>query len=61
MHGVAVGKFAPRDFRRGGTLLGTHELALRPTSTLREQYALSEGDRELARVEGRAGANDPCV
>jgi hypothetical protein len=58
--GVVVGEFAPRDFRRGGALLWRgRELALRPISTLREQYVLRDGGHELARVEGKSWGRRP--
>ena len=47
--GTAVGRFAPRGIRRGGTLRwADRELALRPASRWRERLALADGDPELA-------------
>ena len=58
--GVVVGDFEPRSLRRGGTLrwLG-RELTLRPSSSWRERYALADGDRELAVLEGKGWGRRP--
>ena len=58
--GTVVGEFAPRDLRRGGTLhwLG-REFALRPSSSWRERYALADGDRELAILDGKSWGRRP--
>ncbi len=46
--------------RRGGTLrwVGS-EFALRPASSWRERYALADGDRELAVIEGKGWGRRP--
>ena len=57
--GAFVGEFEPRTIRRGGALRWAgHELSLRPASAWRERYALADGDRELALLDGRAGVGD---
>jgi hypothetical protein len=58
--GVAVGAFEPRSIRRGGALRWAgHEYALRPASGWRERYALADGARELAIVEGKGWGRRP--
>lgn len=58
--GTAVGEFEPRDLRRGGTLRWAgRELTLRPASSWRERYALAEGDRELAILDGKGWGRRP--
>jgi hypothetical protein len=53
--GAAVGAFAPNTLRRGGTLKwDRRELTLRPASAWRERYALADGERELAVLDGRS-------
>lgn len=55
-----VGGFEPRGLRRGGTLRWAgHELALRPASKWRERYALADGTRELAVLDGRSWGRRP--
>ena len=58
--GLPAGVFEPRGFRRGGTLRwsGT-ELVLRPASAWRERYALADGDRELAVLDGKGWGRKP--
>lgn len=58
--GAVVGEFEPRTIRRGGALhwLG-HELSLRPASAWRERYALVDGDRELAILDGKGWGRRP--
>lgn len=52
--GTVVGEFVPRSLRRGGTLRWAgRELELRPASSWRERYALAEGERELAVLDGK--------
>jgi hypothetical protein len=52
--GAVVGEFEPRGLRRGGMLRWAgRELALRPASSWRERYALADGDRELALLDGK--------
>ena len=58
--GAVVGEFVPRDIRRGGALRWSdRELTLRPVSSLRERYALSEGDRELVVLDGKGWGKRP--
>ena len=58
--GTAVGDFAPRNLRRGGTLRWAgRELVLRPSSSWRERYALADGDRELATFDGKGWGRRP--
>jgi hypothetical protein len=58
--GTAVGEFEPRNLRRGGTLgWAGRELTLRPASRWRERYALVEGDRELAVLDGKGWGRRP--
>jgi hypothetical protein len=60
LEGVMAGEFAPRDFRRGGTLVWRgRELTLRPVTALREHYVLNDGVDELARVEGKGWGRRP--
>ena len=60
--GTVVGEFDPRDIRRGGTLRWEgRELTLRPTSALRERYALRDGERELARLDGKGWGRRPVL
>jgi hypothetical protein len=58
--GVIVGQFEPRSLRRGGALgWGGHEYTLRPASRWRERYALVDGDRELAILDGKGWGKRP--
>jgi hypothetical protein len=58
--GTAVGAFAPNALRRGGTLRwDRRELTLRPDSAWRERYALADGERELAVLDGRSWGRRP--
>jgi hypothetical protein len=58
--GTVVGEFEPRGFRRGGTLRWAgREFALRPASSWRERYALADGDRELAILDGKGWGRKP--
>ena len=58
--GTAVGEFEPRSLRRGGTLRWAgREFALRPASSWRERYALADGDRELALLDGKGWGRRP--
>jgi hypothetical protein len=48
-----VGQFEPRALGRGGSVRWRGgDLTLRPASNWRERYALVDGDRELALVDG---------
>ena len=53
-----VGEFEPRSVRRGGTLRWA-DLVLRPASHWRERYALADGDRELALLDGKSWGSRP--
>lgn len=58
--GTAVGEFTPGRLRRGGTLRwDRRELALRPASKWRERYALADGLRELAVLDGKGWGRRP--
>jgi hypothetical protein len=58
--GTVIGEFLPRGLRRGGTVRWAgRELALRPASSWRERYALAEGDRELALLDGKGWGRRP--
>jgi hypothetical protein len=57
---AVVGSFEPRGMRRGGTLRwGGRALELRPASRWRERYALADGDRELAVLDGKGWGKRP--
>lgn len=58
--GAEVGRFGPEGWRRGGPLWWEgRRLALEPSSLWRERYALVEGDRDLALLEGRGWGRRP--
>ena len=58
--GDVVGSFQPGKLRRGGALRwGGRDLELRPASTWRERYALVDGDRELAALDGKGWGKRP--
>jgi len=58
--GGVVGEFEPRTLRRGGAVTWAgRELALRPASSWRERYALADGDRELALLDGKGWGRRP--
>jgi hypothetical protein len=58
--GALVGTFEQRRGRRGGTLRWNEsELALRPATLWRERYALAEGERELAVLDGKGWGKRP--
>ena len=60
--GTVTGDFDPRVIRRGGALRwGDRTLALRPASVWRERYALADGDRELAVLDGRGWGKRPVT
>src|SRR4051794_20681121 len=60
--GSLAGEFVPRDLRRGGKLYwGGRELTLRPASSWRERYALADGDRELAILDGKGWGRRPVA
>jgi hypothetical protein len=58
--GVVVGSFDQRGLRRGGGLRwGGRDFALRPASWWKERYALADGDRELAVLDGKGWGKRP--
>jgi hypothetical protein len=58
--GSVVGDFDPRTLRRGGTVHWSgRELLLEPASMWRERYALADGDRELALLDGKGWGKRP--
>jgi len=58
--GTVQGEFHGRALRRGGTLRwGERELELRSSSIWRERYALVDGERELATIEGKGWGRRP--
>jgi len=58
--GTTVGEFQPNSLRRGGGLRwGGRRLMLRPAASFRERYALLDGDRELALLEGKSWGRRP--
>ncbi|MDX6679045.1 MAG: hypothetical protein QOE31_3097 [Solirubrobacteraceae bacterium] len=58
--GNVIGVFRRRSLRRGGTLTWAgRELELRPSSRWRERFALVEGERELAGIEGKSWGKQP--
>jgi hypothetical protein len=60
--GSVVGAFRGRTLRRGGTVRwGARELGLRPASTWRSRYALVDGERELAVLDGKGWGKRPVA
>jgi hypothetical protein len=58
--GTVVGQFEPRALGRGGSVRWRGgDLTLRPASNWRERYALVDGDRELALVDGKGWGRRP--
>ena len=58
--GAVVGTFEPRGLRRGGSLRWTgRDFELRPASSWRERYALADGGREVAVLEGKSWGRRP--
>jgi hypothetical protein len=58
--GALAGEFRGRTLRRGGELTWAgHELGLRPSSVWHERYALADGERELATIEGKGWGRRP--
>jgi hypothetical protein len=58
--GAVVGDFDPRTVRRGGTLRWAgRELELRPAAMWKERYALADGDREIAVLDGKGWGKRP--
>lgn len=60
--GSRIGHFTPKAIRRGGPLRwGEQELVLRPASAWRERYALADGERELALLDGKGWGKRPVT
>jgi hypothetical protein len=60
--GSTVGTFRGRTLKRGGTLTWMgKEYTLRPASLFKERYALADGDRELATIEGKGWGKRPVA
>ncbi len=58
--GGVVGRFGPQGWKRGGPLWWDgRELALAPSSFWRERYALVDGDRDLALLDGKGWGSRP--
>jgi hypothetical protein len=58
--GSVAGEFEPNTLRRGGNLRWERrELTMRPASRWRERYALADGDRELAILDGKSWGKHP--
>jgi len=58
--GTVVGEFDPHGLRRGGTVSWAgRELMLRAASSWRERYALGDGGRELALLDGKGWGRRP--
>ena len=58
--GSVVGNFQGRSLKRGGTLLWEgHEHVLKPDSRWTERYALLDGERRLALLEGKGWGKRP--
>src|SRR5262249_1708112 len=58
--GAVVGTFAANGLRRGGALRWDgHEFSLRAASSWRERYAVVDGDRELALLDGKSWGRRP--
>ena len=60
--GTVVGRFVPKQIRRGGPFdWGARRLVLHPASLGREKYVLKDGDGDLVAVEGRAWGRHPVT
>jgi hypothetical protein len=60
--GTVFGEFRGRTLRRGGTVLwGDRQLELRPASAWRSRYALADGERELAVLDGKGWGKRPVA
>jgi hypothetical protein len=58
--GTPVGAYEPRTFRRGGALTWQgRDFGLRPASSWKQRYALTDGERELATIEGKGWGKRP--
>jgi hypothetical protein len=59
---TVAGTFDPRTFKGGGTLFWRgRELELRRASVWKDRYALADGDRELAVLDGRSWGKRPVT
>ena len=60
--GIVVGEYLPRVLRGGGTMRWYgRELALRPTSSWRQRYALNDHGRDIVTVDARTGGRRPVA
>ena len=60
LSGAVVGEFNRREWRRGGAFeWGGRTYMLRPTSMLRERYALAGDEGELALIDARGWGKRP--
>jgi hypothetical protein len=60
--GTTIGAFHGRILRGGGTVYwGERELELRPASAWRSRYALADGERELAILDGKGWGKRPVA
>jgi hypothetical protein len=58
--GAEVGVFEPNSLRRGGALRwGDRSLVLRAASSWRDRYALVDGEREIALLDGKSWSRTP--
>jgi hypothetical protein len=58
--GTPIGAYEPRTFRRGGALTWQgRDYGLRAASAWKQRYALTDGDRELATIEGKGWGKRP--
>jgi hypothetical protein len=58
--GTPTGAYEPRTFRRGGALTWQgRDYGLRPASAWKQRYALTDGERELASIEGKGWGKRP--
>jgi hypothetical protein len=58
--GALLGSYGPEGWKRGGPLTWEgRALALKPSSAWRERYALLDGDRELALLDGKGWGKRP--
>jgi hypothetical protein len=58
--GSIVGEFNRREWRRGGAIeWGGRTYGLRPTSVLRQRYALTDDEDELALIDARGWGKRP--
>lgn len=58
--GSVIGRFEPNGLKRGGKVAWqSSEFELRPASRWKERYALADGDRELALLDGKGSGGRP--